>query len=109
MNLNDNMTKEEADLKQRSKVSWLKLGDTKSRFFSIATRMWRAKNQTLRILNSVGNQIITRTQLETNNMRYFQKSWLSTSPILITFPRVVSKADWLTHPPLWKRLGPFIL
>lgn len=44
-NLKDLIKKEEADLKQRSKVSWLRLGNTKSRFFSRVTKkIRRAKN-----------------------------------------------------------------
>lgn len=51
---------EEADLRQRSKVNWLKLGDSNSNFFSLATKVRRSANSTLRLLNSEGMPNVTR-------------------------------------------------
>lgn len=47
MKLKSLILREEADLKQKSKISWLKLGDKNTRFFSSATKERKAKNSTV--------------------------------------------------------------
>lgn len=54
------LLREKTELKQRSKVNWLKEGDN-TIFFSIATIQRKAKNSTFKILNKEGNQNMTRT------------------------------------------------
>lgn len=66
------MVKVEADPKQRSKVSWIKLGNKNNRYFSIATKLRRSKYSIYKILNTDENQTISRTFLEDNNVRYFK-------------------------------------
>lgn len=43
------MNREDANLRQRSKANWLKLGDSNTRFFNLTTKMRKAKNSTLRL------------------------------------------------------------
>lgn len=62
-----------ADLKQRSKVNWLKLGDKNSKFFSLATKIWKSRNSTLKLLNTEGAHLLTRSQMENNSVDYFTK------------------------------------
>lgn len=40
---------QEADLRQRIKVNWLKLGDSNPKFFSLATTVKRSNNSTSRV------------------------------------------------------------
>lgn len=70
--LKNTMAKEEADLKQRSKVSWLRLGDTISRFFNIATRTMRLSTLLSKSSVERGNETVTRVQLESNSLGYFK-------------------------------------
>lgn len=64
--------KEEADPKEISKLQWLRLGDSNTRFFSIATRMSRSKNSTQKILNRNENQTMPRIQMESKSTDYFR-------------------------------------
>lgn len=57
--------RKEDDLKRRSKTNWLRIGDSNTRFFSIATKIRRSKNSTLRIFNQEG-RTVTRAQLESS-------------------------------------------
>lgn len=94
------------NFKQRSKIQWLRLGDSNTRFLSIATRMKSSRNSTLKILNSEGVQTLSRVQLETRSMDYFRNLFKHTASPLTTipmvFPKVVSSPmnEWLTQQPL---------
>lgn len=75
--------RKEEDMKQRSKVSWLRLGDSNTRFFSTATK------------NREGNKKVTRAKMEENSMGYFRELYGSTNrphpTISIIFPNLVSE------------------
>lgn len=47
-------------LRQRSKISWLRLGDCNSKFFSLATKVRRAQDSTSWLLSSDGTPSHTR-------------------------------------------------
>lgn len=66
------LLREEADLKQRSKVTWVKEGDENTRVFSIAAKQRNAIDSTLKVLNREINQNVTRIQIETNSMVCFK-------------------------------------
>lgn len=51
----------------------LRLEDSNTRFFSMATKIRSAKNSTLRILNKEGNKKVIIAQMEANSMGYFRK------------------------------------
>lgn len=91
-------------MKQRSKVGWLRLGDKNTKFFSIAIRIRKSKNSTLRILNPEGNIMVSRDNIERKSINYFTGLFRNegeASPIPITFPRIVSPQmnDWLIQQP----------
>lgn len=67
-NLLTKLSMEDSGLKQRSKVNWLKLGDSSTMFFSLATKIRRARNSTLKILTREENNIMTRGQMEKDNI-----------------------------------------
>lgn len=66
------MANEESDLRQRSKVSWLKLGDCNFKFFSLTTKIRRFINSTPRLLFSEGVPNQTRSQMEEKSMTYLK-------------------------------------
>lgn len=72
-NLTQKMATEEAYLKQSSKVNWLKLGYSNSKFFSLATNIRERRNSTLKLLSSEGSQVLTISQLEIKCVDYFTK------------------------------------
>lgn len=75
-----------------SKVAWLNLGDSNNKFFSVATKIRKSKNSTIKILNKEGHQKIKRTILEQNSMNYFRNLYgerNQKSPIPVIFPRIV--------------------
>lgn len=73
--LTEKMAIEEADLKQRSKINWLKLGDTNFKFFNLSTKIRKSRNSALRLLNSDDGQVLTRRQLENKSGLFHKNLW----------------------------------
>lgn len=83
--------KEKVDLKQRSKVQCLRLGDSNSRLFSIATKMRRSKNSTLKSSIVIGLKQLLDHSLKPK-IWITLKTYLSPpSTVLPTFPVVFPK------------------
>lgn len=95
--------KEEADLKKRSKVDWLTLGDSNTRFFTMATKLRKSRNSTLKILNREGPQTVTRAHLQHKSMEYFSNLFqppptpLQSIPVIFLRIFTPQMNEWLTQ------------
>ncbi|BFG22931.1 hypothetical protein CerSpe_092050 [Prunus speciosa] len=68
---------EELYWKQRSRVKWLKEGDTNSRFFHLTTIQRRQNNHILRIKNSQGSWLVREHDVCLEFQGYFLYFWVS--------------------------------
>lgn len=66
-------TGEEEDCHQRSRIAWLKLGDTNAAYFSKITKEQAIKNTRLCSLESSGNMLTSHEDLANEGIDYFSK------------------------------------
>lgn len=63
---------EEAHLKQKSRIKWLKLGDSKTGFFHKVVRARQSKNRLLSVYNAEGEKLEDHKAVSQEAVSFFQ-------------------------------------
>lgn len=63
---------EEAHLKQKSRIKWLKLGDSKTGFFHKVLRARQSKNRLLSVYNAEGQKLEDHRAVSQEAVSFFQ-------------------------------------
>ncbi|KAF3621032.1 hypothetical protein T459_08280 [Capsicum annuum] len=69
---------EESIVRQKSRVSWLRLGDDNTKYFHSCLRSRQSQNQIRRLISLEGHTILTEQEIE-NEVVHFYKELLGTS------------------------------
>jgi hypothetical protein len=90
------LEEEEAYWQQRSRVSWLKEGDKKTKFFHAYANQHRRTNEIITLKNDLGVSISGDEGLEQVSTEYFNKLFTTSNPCSIG--SVVNAVDKVVTP-----------
>ncbi|XP_019246294.1 PREDICTED: uncharacterized protein LOC109225941 [Nicotiana attenuata] len=73
---------EESVLKQKSRIKWLKLGDSNTAYFHACVKNRQARNHIGRLIDSAGQILQSATEVEEDILRFYKKLLGTTAPQL---------------------------